>query len=76
MLTIPTPQENFKLLNDETKSIIQNQMNTMLDNVADSVYTTQCEQDSPNSPDFWRENEELLNIANEYIHAVLNSEEG
>ena len=75
MLTIPTLQENFKLLSNEIKSIIQNQMNTMLDNVIDSVYTAQCEYDSSNSPDFWRENEELLDIANEYIHAILNDKE-
>ena len=68
--------KKFSPLSMETKLIIQNQLNTMLDEVIDSVYIHQCEQDTPNSPEFWSDNEKMLSVANEYIIAVLNGEEG
>ncbi len=69
-------KKQFKILSAETKQIIQDRLDKMLDDVFNSIYIAQCEQDSPNGPEFWSDNEELLLIANEYIIAVLDGEEG
>ena len=77
MATPLTPQQKrFRQLSNETKQIIQNQLNTLLDDIVESVYIHSCENDSPNGMDFWDENEKELLIANEYILAVLNGDEG
>ena len=67
-------QKRFRLLSHETRDIIQKSIDTLTSEVMESVYAQLCEEDSPNSPDFWNNQENMLELANEYIIATLEGE--
>ncbi len=67
-------QNRFKLLSAETKDIIEKKIDELTDKIIDSIYQQQCEIDSPNSLDFWNNNELLATIAQEYMIATANGE--
>ena len=64
----------YKQLTKETKAVIKVGLDILLDQITETVYQGQLETDCLNSNGFWERNEEILEIANEYIIAYLEGE--
>ncbi len=67
MLTLTRKQLRQRSISNETKSLIQNQLPTLLERIKQSVYAGLCETMSPNDINFEADYESELDTVSEMI---------
>ena len=70
----PEQAKRFNTLDNATKALIRTSIDKLADDIVESIYTAQCEQDSPNGQGFWKECEDIGDVAQEYMIAVAKGE--